>query len=580
MAKARPIKLLTLDTETYNGLIGGLKRIAVYDGESVTYGYTFEDIEPILINYYNKGFKPIVYIHNLEFDARKIPCIFDDSRIKWSQCFVINGKLARITCKKYSFQDSFKILPMSLRKLSNDFDVEHGKLDLWEEVKKKYGEEYHDIVDYLDRCNVDDELYLKYLGYDVISLYEIVEKLIEVSGLTLQEFVKCITTASLSRHIFKNGYKGKPFKNPHNFKTDFQMLSMHDFSNDLETEEFLRCSYCGGRTEVFKILLEKKAYHYDVNSLYPYVCYNYDYPIGRPTFYSTEESAERYFLNWMKDHEGLGFLCCEIFIPMQNIPPLPVKMGKLAFPCGYVWGTWTFEELEYAILECGCKIMKYHEVCAFTRTYPVFKNFIDTFSKMKEEADINGNLSLRTFSKLLQNVAYGYTGMRRDNKSTLDSIKNIDKYDSDEILGINTELGFIEVKQLVKSRYIQVQVASYVTSRARLVLLKALRNADKLGTVYYCDTDSIVTDVLLPNDMVDAHKLGYFKLESTPLKGVFLQPKVYAEVFETDEEKAKETIENDYNLRNNFLKEDNHIYKVEKKFKGCSSQRRRLRARR
>ena len=38
----KPIKLITLDTETYKGLIGDLKRIAIYDGVKVYYGYKFE----------------------------------------------------------------------------------------------------------------------------------------------------------------------------------------------------------------------------------------------------------------------------------------------------------------------------------------------------------------------------------------------------------------------------------------------------------------------------------------------------------------------------------------------------------
>ena len=77
MPRKRPKKLFTLDTETYNGLKGVLKRIAIYDGVDVIYGYTFEDVERVLKSSYKDGYKPIVYIHNLEFDARKIPSIFN-----------------------------------------------------------------------------------------------------------------------------------------------------------------------------------------------------------------------------------------------------------------------------------------------------------------------------------------------------------------------------------------------------------------------------------------------------------------------------------------------------------------------
>ena len=53
MPRKRPKKLITLDTETYNGLKGDLKRIAIYDGVEVTYGYKFEDIEPKINEWYN-----------------------------------------------------------------------------------------------------------------------------------------------------------------------------------------------------------------------------------------------------------------------------------------------------------------------------------------------------------------------------------------------------------------------------------------------------------------------------------------------------------------------------------------------
>ena len=69
--KKEPI-IITLDTETYNGLLGDLKRIAIYDGSKVHYGYSFADIEAILLNY-ALIYDVHIYIHNAEFDIRKIP---------------------------------------------------------------------------------------------------------------------------------------------------------------------------------------------------------------------------------------------------------------------------------------------------------------------------------------------------------------------------------------------------------------------------------------------------------------------------------------------------------------------------
>lgn len=535
MRKAKPIKIITLDTETYNGLIGDLKRIAIYDGENVKYGYSFSDIEPFLLAYKKQGFNVHVYIHNLEFDARKIPEVFDKSRIIWNKCFIINNKLATIACKNYTIHDSFKLLPMSLSKLSHDFGVEHGKLDLWEEVQKTYPDQYEDIVDFLDRCPIDDELFLRYLGYDVMSLYEILQILKDVSGIEWSDFVKRISTASLSRFIFKNGFKGKEFKGDFSNKTDYEILCSYQWYYDQETEEFLRASYCGGRTEVFKPRLEVKGYHYDVNSLYPFVMLG-EFPIGQPEFYSDPNVSKMYFENWLDNHDGLGFISCTVNIPPQNIPPLPVKMGKLTFPCGVVYGTWSYEELEYAIKNCGVTILEYREVCHFSRTFPVFKRFIETMYSIKEQGTIEKNEALRTFGKLLMNVGYGYTGMNRD-KTQLRSIDELYKYDA--VKFINDDLGYIEVPAEIKSEYIQVQVASTVTSRARLVLLDSLRHADEKGNVYYCDTDSIVTDKPFDDSLVDSKALGKWDLEGQPVAGIFLRPKVYAEVFETGKTNLK-----------------------------------------
>ena len=540
----KPIKILTIDTETYDGLRGALKRIAVYDGNEVTYGYKYSDIEPVLDGYFNNGFDVHVYIHNLEFDARKIPEIFEKSRINWKGSLVINGKLATIACKHYTIHDSFKLLPMGLQSLSSGFNVEHGKLDLWEEVAKTYPKQYEiynangtlnknkSLVNFLDKCPVDDPVFIRYLGYDVMSLYEVLEKLMEISGLSESDFVKRISTASLSRFLFKNGYKGKQFKGDFSSKTDYEKLCSYKWFYDLDTEEFIRDSYCGGRTEVFKPKLLRKGFHYDVNSLYPFVMSKCgEYPIGKPEYTNKASIAEHWFSDWLQFKNGLGFINARVYIPMQPIPPLPVKMGKLTFPCGEVVGTWTYEELEFAIKECGVEIREYFGAVHFKETYPVFERFVETFYKLKEEADRTGNKPLRLLAKLILNVGYGYTGMRRDDKCALDSIDNYDKHEV--IQFANEELGYIEVPSLIKSEYIQVQVASYVTSRARLVLLKALRDVvNRGGNVYYCDTDSVVCDIPFSVEIVDKSKIGFWDLESEPIKGLYIRPKVYTEVFD------------------------------------------------
>lgn len=567
--KKKPIKLITLDTETYKGLIGGLKRIAIYDGAKVTYGYTFFDVEKVLMGFFIDGFDVHVYIHNLEFDSRKISEVFHQDIIMWDKCMLINNKYAKITTKYYTLHDSMKILPMSLRKLSESFEVENGKLDLLDEVRKDYGTQYDiydeqgrlddnkSLVNFLDKCDIDDELLLKYLGYDVISLYEVLEKFRDLLGFDLQTFITRLSTASISRYILKNGYKGKEFIHKDSNKTDYEMLTSFkwyggkiDGYNWEDVEEWLRESYVGGRTEVFKPRLEEQGYHYDYNSLYPSQ-FHKEYPIGKPRVESGEY-AENEWENWLQFKRGLGFIKAKVYIPYQHIPPLPVRMGKLVFPCGEVIGTWTYNELEYAIKNCGVEIREIFITIHFQKTWKVFDTFVEVFYTMKEEADRDKKEALRTLAKLLLNVAYGYTGMRRDDKTALQPISKLEKYDEDQIINIEEEMGFIEVSSEIKSDYIQVQVASYVTSYARLMLLDAMRKAHKDGIeVYYCDTDSIVTNKPLPKEIVDDRKLGYLKLETMPDRAIFLRPKVYAESYGNKTTKkfkgvSRETIQKDF----------------------------------
>ena len=191
-------KIITLDTETI-GLDGALKRIAIYDGKEVTYGYTFPEVEWKLNRLYDEGYLPHVYIHNADFDLRKIPEIFEKGNVLWNTTRKISNRYAKLTCKKYTIHDSFKIFPQSLANLSRDFDLEHGKLDLWSAVQETYPNQYENHVDFLNRCDPDDPLYLEYLGYDVISLYELIGKLMEISKLETEDFVRILSTAGRCR---------------------------------------------------------------------------------------------------------------------------------------------------------------------------------------------------------------------------------------------------------------------------------------------------------------------------------------------------------------------------------------------
>jgi len=545
--------IVTLDTETI-GLDGALKRIAIYDGESITYGYRFPDIEWKLEEWNQRGFLPHIYIHNFDFDGRKLPEIFRRGNVRWNRTKKINNRYVRLVCKNYTIHDSFNILPFSLAKLSKDFDLTHGKLDLWKEVEKLYPGSYTDKGDYFARCPADEPLYIEYLGYDVLSLYELITKLMEIAKLETENFVRILSTASLSRYLFKNGYGGEQFMTGE--KTDFERLTSckawssekimkHANITYAQCELKMRAGFYGGRTEVFTPVCEPtggniSAYHYDVNSLYPSVMINNDFPIGYPDYF-TGDFCRLKWKEWLEDRNGLGFITATVYVPPQFIPPLPSKIGKLVFLTGWQRGTWTYVELAYAVEHCGVEVHEVHEMIHFPQVHKVFHNFVSEFYKLKERGTVEKNNSLRSFAKLILNTAYGWTVLRRDDKTCLRDIDMLEKWkDKDRhILYVNEALGMFEMEDKVLTDTIQVQIGAYVTSYARLVLLDALRKQSDKGTVYYCDTDSVVCSAPMADEIVDGVKLGYWGLESRLLSGMFLQPKVYTE---HKAEEARDTI--------------------------------------
>lgn len=547
MGAKRPPKILTLDTETI-GLDGPLKRIAIYDGESIVYGFTFQDVSWVLDKWFHDGFMPHLYIHNADFDLRKVPEIFARGNVVWGRTKKIGTKYAKLTCKRYVIHDSLKLLPFSLDKLSKDFGLEHGKIDLWDQVQNHHPGEYADKVDFFNRCPANNRIYLEYLGYDVLSLYELMYKLIEVSGISEDKIVGCLSTASMSKYVMKHGYKGKKFGTGE--KSDYELLtSCQAWASEkpmkgcsisyAECELKIRQGFYGGRTEVFKPVLEPmfengervvSAYHFDVNSLYPTCMEDNEFPISYPEYEEDPFIISRNWAKWMEFHFGLGFLKCVVYIPPQKIPPLPAKMGKLAFVTGYVKGTWTYNELEYAVKNCGVEIVEFIEQIHFPKTHKIYKEFVRTFFHLKAEGKRTGNPSLTAFAKLMLNTAYGWTVLNRFDKTALHDIKYLDKYEGTEKFIIkNEELGYIEIWDDVRSDSIQAQVGAYVTSYARLFLLDTLRKQAEKGEVYYCDTDSIVCQVPLDPEMIDPIDLGKWDCEAELYEGLFLQPKVYWE---------------------------------------------------
>lgn len=109
----------------------------------------------------------------------------------------------------------------------------------------------------------------------------------------------------------------------------------------------------------------------------------------------------------------------------------------------------------------------------------------------------------------------------------LPSGKTIVKYDleHDDTLfkdrpQVSELLESLDVK--VRENQQSVGVAAAITAYARIIMNKHLKDE----SIYYTDTDSIYTDVQLPDNLISS-KIGEFKLESEGIGGIFVAPKLY-----------------------------------------------------
>jgi len=543
--------LAAFDTET-RGLFGDIFRMGYYDKQN---GYkAFYNAEEFIEHIYKiesnlqeitviKRKKEVtvldtlyIYAFNLEFDLSKILSEFRKKnipfQIDFDKTLIINGVFhtAKIKDRNIVFCDLYPIVGSSLDKAAKTFDLINHKLDITEFNKLKKDE-------YFKTVSPDDEMLLEYLKTDVLVTYELLMKVIELSGLAESDFIKCPTVASLSMRIFRTNM-------PQDFKT---ICESYLYKRD---EEFIRKGYHGGRVEVFKNYIED-GYHYDINSLYPSVMLDKEYPVGDcsttkrvgESIGKNEILTNEILFDWKRIYDYNNFFYmieCEVTAPDTNIGLLPIKKdSKLIFPVGTFIGIWTNIELNYAISH-GVTINKIFQMCHWRKKAKVFKNFVEKFKTMKEES----TGAKRTFAKLIQNSLYGKFGMIRE-RIVYENYKEEKRIRIEAKGGICARVYTVLKQDLIKytkffvADYIKPQFSVFVTAYSRIELLNTMLQCEKMGAqVYYCDTDSLVIDKPLPESICSFKEYGKWKLERKVKKGFYLLPKLYAEIDEETEEEV------------------------------------------
>lgn len=410
----------------------------------------------------------------------------------------------------WEFQDSVKLLPMSLAKAAESFKV-GGKLD-------------QDL-----NMHEDDPRWSAYLKQDCLALTGVMSSFYSLIETYFNGEVG-MTTPSTAMKVWRRNYLGKDGVPAKIARYRHWPSCAGDAVCDGCFHAWIRRGYYGGRTEMFRTKGEA-VHYYDINSSYVAAMLE-EMPIGDRIV--TENPPG---IDWSRVDAGWGgFAECTVYVPPDcEIPPLPhrdVMTDKLLFPTGQFHGVWDVEELR--LLED--EMVKGHLVkvkrVVWMKKKPMFGKMVERLWVLRDKKLPNYDDGLSLLAKLLGNALYGKFGMRHERQTIVFSdfdvgaekcflcaeelpegshggvCRDCEGSKPAQVMNPDSEVWY-QAKR-VDAQYIIPHVAAHITTLARVRLWRFMKTAIEAGgKIYYLDTDSLLTDVELPSST----ELGGFKDE-------------------------------------------------------------------
>lgn len=433
--------------------------------------------------------------------------------------------------KRWTFLDSFRLMPAKLDKLGKAFGI-GGK------TEKKHAD--GSTVDEDDSKEVErfyaelhkNPLRYEYLKRDCVLLYDCRNRfgqmILDMGGEV------GVTAPSTAMVTFRRSF----LKREHRNTTPRIILgSRHTLDDAIPTNRhfpkckdeecpgclhaFVREGYYGGRVEVYReewtgpgllTLL-------DVNSMYPAAMLE-----PMPVEFANEQEWKVSQYGQAREQGLAGFIDCTVEIPDGcYLPPLPYRTeSKLVFPCGKFRGVWASVELEN-VQRSGGRIVEVHRSIWF-KCERVLASYVRHFYAYRDKSRPDYDEAFDMVAKLLLNSLYGKFGMNEKREKLWFFPTDEDFADhrltplEDAMHGAFTEP--VETQQ----PYVVPHIAAWVTAIARSRLWGMMRDIlDKDGRVWYCDTDSIVTDLDYPSSTA----LGELKQVCKIERALFAAPKLY-----------------------------------------------------
>lgn len=459
-----------------------------------------------------------LYFHNLKFDGEFILCyLFEngwthttDRKLTKPKTFSTlisdmgawynvslnfgNGRVVHI-------YDSFKILPFSVAQVAKSFGIEESKLKIDYDLYRERG---HKLTD----------LEIEYLKNDVLIMAKALNK-------TFEHGDTKITAGSNALADYKKRLTRD------NFEKYFPQLSE-------EEDSFVRQSYKGGWTYCnpkFQNQDIGAGMVLDVNSLYPSRMKLCKMPYGTGKKYVGKYKPNRLYTLYVQ-----RIRCC-FELKKNRLPTIQVKKSIMFDGTEYLSSS-EGEVIELTMTNIDLKLFKeqydireieYVDGYMYKAVTGMFDDYIDYHMDKKVEADKNGNLALRTLSKLKMNSLYGKFAKRPKGRSKIPYLyEGTLKFN----LGEEEDQGSL-----------YIPVGTFITAYARDYTIRSAQKVYK--RFLYADTDSlhlIGTDV--PKGIkVDKYEIGAWKKEAEFTRARYLGAKCYIEDIIKTEDEINEILE-------------------------------------
>lgn len=491
----------------------------IEDHNEFIYGNSIDEFFDLCQDYIN-NYK--IWFHNLKFDGIFILdwllnhgfTWIEDKKDKRDKTFTTligdMGQFYNITVyftvtkhhtNKVEFFDSLKIFPnLSVAEIAKAFDLPIRKLEI---DYKKYRPEGWEIT----------EEEIAYIRNDV-----------EIMSLALKEmFVRGLTKMTIASDAI-NYYRS----NFYNFRKTFPLLP-------LAVDKDIRQSYRGGFTYVNEYWKEKevgKGMVLDVNSLYPSCMHSpYKLPFGQPQLFEGKYENDKLYPLYVQS------ITCKFKLKPNKIPTIQIRNNFSFIPNDYATSSGdeyiclflTSVDLKLFFDHYDVEVKSYNGGWKFMQAAGNFDGYVDHWIDQKIKAGKEGNLPLKTISKLLLNSLYGKLSSSGECRMKIPVMKN----------GV---VSFV-LSENQERETLYVAAGSFITSYGRERTIRTSQHIKdytlrKYGEdrYYYSDTDSIhagITDEDLEElkDIikVDDFKLGYWAKEAEFDRALFIRQKCYIE---------------------------------------------------